>query len=518
MSESHETDGSVWRWPPPLGLLWLLIPVAGMMLRVGFAVVPPHDYWWQLAFGRIIAETGSIPGANLFLYTMPAGADFIDQPWLAQWTLYRLVEQFGHIGPYLVRAAVTAVAWVGLIALARRRCRDPRVVGATALVAVVISASIFAVRSRMFALPLYVAALGVVVEVADRRLSACWLAALVPVVGLWANLHGSFALAPVLVACVGAALGGEAWIEGRDRGWHVAIPWVGAFGAVVVAGFATPIGWTIYEYVAGITLSAQVTATVSEWQPPDPASSYGALVYVSLLAGLVVLAVRRRRVRVFEAVLYATTAYLAVDSVRAVFWWAAVAVIVVPRHLAALLPADPGGVGEPTPVQGGLHVLASAALVAAVVAIQPGMPGFSARTAVLGDEVRQSPPGAGLLSSRTPLGLVDQLEESGGRGRIFHDQAIGGLLEYRLGAREPSNPRQVAFVDQRMGLVPPRIWADYFILSRAKKGWRERLDEWEVDWLALYEEKQSELIEAVRQTDQWHRVGREGEHILFERR
>jgi hypothetical protein len=489
-----------------------------MMLRVGFAVIPPHDYWWQLAFGRIIVETGSSPGANLFLYTIPAGASFVDQPWLSQWTLYRLVEQFGHNGPYLCRAAITAAVWTGLIWLARRRCRDPRVVGATALAAVVISAGIFSVRSRMFALPLYVAALGVMVEVADRRLSAGWLAALVPIVGLWANLHGSFALVPVLVACVGGAVGGEAWLEEHEEGWRVPVPWCGAVAAVLVAGCATPIGWTIYEYVAGITFSAQVTATVSEWQPPDPTSSYGAFVYVSVIAGLVVLALRRRHLRVFEVVLYATTAYLAVDSVRSVFWWAAVAVIVIPPHLAALLPADPGEADETTPFQGGVHAVVVAMLAAAVVAIQPGMPGFAARTAILGDDVRQSPPGAGILSSRTPLDLVDRLEDVGETGPIFHDQAIGGLLEYRLGAREPSKPRQVAFVDQRMGLIPPNIWADYFTVSQAAEGWAARLEEWDVEWLLLYAGEQSELIDAARQTGEWHHVADEGEHVLFERR
>ncbi|MFB6351409.1 MAG: hypothetical protein ABEN55_09620, partial [Bradymonadaceae bacterium] len=212
-----QTPRSVWRWPPPLSLLWLVLPVVGITLRVGVAPVAPHDYWWHLAFGRLIAETGSIPSANLFLYTLPADAAFLDQPWLAQWLLYRLVDQFGHTGPYVVRAGLTAAVWAGLIWAARRRCRDSRVVGAVALVAVVASAGVFSIRSRLFALPLYAATVTIVLEVADRRLDARYLLGLGPIVVLWANLHGSFVLASVLAGVAGLGDAVDAYLGRGQR-------------------------------------------------------------------------------------------------------------------------------------------------------------------------------------------------------------------------------------------------------------------------------------------------------------
>ncbi len=518
MAPSDEAGESVWRWPPPLGLLWLVIPVVGMTLRAGFGLVSPHDYWWQLAFGRMIAETGTIPSTNLFLYTMPADASFVDQPWLAQWTMYRLVEQFGHAGPYLLRAGLTAGVWTGLVWLARRRCRDARAVGAVAIVAVVASAAVFSVRSRMFALPLYVGALGVVVTVADRRLSPGWLALLVPIVALWVNLHGSFVLVALLVAVVGGALTLERWLEGGEALWRGCIPWLAAGLGVVAAGTAHPFGAEIYAYVGDIAFSPRVTATVTEWQPPEVGSSFGAFVYAAVLAGVLLLAVRRKKAHLWEVVLYAATAYLAVDSVRAVFWWAAAAAVVLPRHLAGLLPAREGPRAEPTRLQGLIHATAALALVGAAVAIQPGMPGFRWRSALLADKARQASPGAHLLSNRNPLELVERLRNNEVAGRIFHDQAVGGLLDHRLGAAEPSRPRQVAFVDQRMGLIPPAVWAEYFAISRTGEGWRRKLRDREIAALLLYEDDQQPLIEAADGSDRWRRVAEEAKYVLFRRR
>jgi hypothetical protein len=77
-------------------------------------------------------------------------------------------------------------------------------------------------------------------------------------VAVWANVHGSFVLAPLLL--------GYAWLEDRQAG----VPSRSAFAVLVVAVAATlvnPFGPGVWAYAAGLTTNADVTARVSEWQP-----------------------------------------------------------------------------------------------------------------------------------------------------------------------------------------------------------------------------------------------------------
>ena len=517
MASQEKRSRTVWRWPLPLGLLWLLIPLVGIVVRVGFAPILPHDYWWHLAAGRLIGETGAIPSTNLFLYTIPADQPFVDQPWLAQWMLYEAFRAFGHVGPYLLRAVIVAGLWTFLLSVARGRGGDPRVVGGYALIVIVVTAGIYGVRTRMFALPLYAATVGILVGAAEERLGTIHLLALLPLVTLWANLHGSFVLAPVLVGVVGVGLAFEALLEGEERWWRTLAAWSGGVAATAVAACVTPLGPWIYEYVADLVTSPRVTATVTEWQSPSVTTPWGISTWAAILGSGAVLLARRRAVRIYEAMLFAATAYLAVDAVRSVFWWGSVAMVVVPPHLTALVVGSEQESPGPSTGEGIVHAALAGLLVVAAVAIQPGMPGFGWRGRLLGDQFRQSGPGRHVLAAQTPTRLVERLRQEGYPGRVFHDQAAGGLVEFALGARVPASPRAVAFVDQRMTLVPREVWSDYFTIARAEEGWEGLLEKWGVATLLLDVTHQESLIRAVESRPGWVRRGSDREHVLFVR-
>jgi len=328
-------------------------------------------------------------------------------------------------------------------------------------------------------------------------------------------------LAPALVALAGLAVAVDDLFgpdEDVDDAASTRWGWGACLLVLLVAGCATPHGPAIYEYVAGIAWSPKVAETVTEWQPLHPLEPFDGLVVAAIVCGLVTLALRARRVALHELAVYVATAALAVSSIRAVYWWAAVALLVVPRHLAALLSLTGRREAEPSTLQGIVHTAVVTALVGAVVAIQPGMPAFDTRTEVIADRVRTSAPGAGLLSSRTPLTIVERLTERGEVGRIFHDQAIGGLLEYRIGAADPAALRRVAFVDQRMGLIPGEIWADYFRVARAEEGWRRVLETWDVQTLVVHAGEQEALIEVLARDRGWRRVSEEGDHVWYRNR
>lgn len=500
------------RWPVPLALIWLLAPVAGILIRLSLEPIGPHDYWWSLAMGKLIALTGEIPSQNLFLYTLEADAPFVDQPWLGQWAMYMLYDAFGHAGPMVLRNLLAAVAWAGIVAAGLRRCDDPRVVGGLALLTAAVSGPVFGVRTQMFAFLPYVALVAIIFAVADQRMRRPWLLLLAPLTALWANLHGTFMLVPVLCGLAGGALVVERWLEEREIevaqiGW-----WAAAVVTTAFAAMLNPLGPGIYAYVFELTFFSNVAETVTEWQPPSIDTALGAIVMITLTASLVVMAIRRRTVRLYEAVLFAATAYLAVGAVRQMFWWGAVMLLVVPRHLVALIDAEPWWRTRTSGPQGTVHAIAAAVLILAGLLSQPGLPVYELGYQFTEGFARRTEPGRAILTAGTPTRAVEYLREHGYRGRIFHAQAAGGLLEFELATDEVE---QVAFVDQRMELIPEKVWRNYFRVSDAEEGWRKVVDHYGIDTMLLGVEEQWPMIQVLHGEPAWELVAVDEKHLLF---
>jgi hypothetical protein len=512
--------GRLLRWPLPLALIWLIAPIAGILIRLSLEPTGPHDYWWHLAMGKLIALTGEVPSQNLFLYTLDAQTPFFDQPWLGQWLMYVSFDAFGHAGPLVLRNVLAALTWAGIVACALIRCRDPRIVGGLALLTAAVSGPVFGVRTQMFAFVPYVVLIGVLFAVATEVVRRRWLLVLVPLTALWANVHGTFMLVPVLVGLTGGSLVVERFLEERSVDLREILWWGAAFVLVALSAMLNPLGPEIYEYVFRLTFSSNVAETVTEWQPPDISTASGAIVFAVLTASLVVLALRRKEVRVFEAVLFAATAYLAMGAVRQMFWWGAVMLMVVPRHVHGLLDLKTWYEGETTQTQGIGHAVAVAVVLLAGVMSQPGLWVHDVATELTAGFSRRSAPAKGLLSVDSPTRLVAGLQEHGYPGRIFHHQAVGGHLEFALATDpelKPGEDQQVAFVDQRMELIPEAVWEEYFDLSRAKKGWETIVETYDIRTLLLSPDEQWRLVQAVQADSRWALVALDENHQLFMR-
>ncbi len=536
-SDSHSDSDwkSLGGWPIRLSWVWLAVPFFGVLIRISLAPIAPNDYWWHLTAARFFEQTGRLLDANYFLYTLPADRGFLNQPWLSQWLMYEIWQLGGHAATAVSNNVLAGLTWFGVFAVGVTRCRDVRVFGAFAMLTVAVAGSVFGVRTQMFALPLFVGGFGLVVGVADGRIDAWWLWGLVPVTVLWANLHGSFLLLPLLTGLTG----GVCFLEGMYRGsavgrsdlWH----WGGATGGMFAAACLNPHGWDVYAYVVRLAIWSSVPETVTEWQPPDPSEPVGAAIWVGLVVSGGLLAWRRRKVAWWEAAVFAATAWLAATSLRSVFWWEVAALWIVPRHLADLLEVGGAEARRSTGmIQGFVHAAFVVALAGMTVVIQPGTPWHGATVKRAIEGAKPSGEGAYILNDKNPLELVRhiRIESSTQSARVFHHQAVGGLLGFRLGFDTSDGDsgeetpeavtRSVAFVDQRMEMIPQSVWDDYFAFSTAAKGWERRLRERGVNWLLLYRSEndpgeQRGLIDAARRSDGWRQARTTERWRLFER-
>lgn len=492
------------RRPLPVQAAWLVMPSAVVTLAIAAKPIPPHDYWWHLAFGRYIATTGSIPDRNLFLYTLPADAPFHDLPWLAQWLMYQLYAVAGHHGNAIALAVLVLGAWLVVVDTGLRRSRDVRAVAVVASLGALLATPTLMARTQMFAFPLYALSLFVTFGVVDGwlRPRALWL--LVPVTALWANVHGSFVLAPALLLLVGGAHLLERRLRGRPAPRAELATWAGAGAAALLAPLASPVGLGNYPYL----LSISGVTNVTEWLPPDPRNAEGATIWAAIALSAIVLAVRWRRARLADLALLLPVTYLVASATRSLFWWAAALPVVLPPLLERRGEEPRLDPGWPT-----ANLAAVTLLSAVVLLVQPGLLLEPLRSRGLPD-VRRSGEGAGLLSVDTPIELGDRLRELARTGRVFHEQRVAGWVELVL--TEPARPEPVAFVDQRMELVPESVWDEYFRISHAED-WQRLLERRGVTVLLVHEHAQRRLSQAVAGSSHWRLVERQGSFLLFVR-
>ena len=222
------------------------------------------DTYWHVATGRWILQHGAIPARDPFSHSMP-GAAWTAHEWLAQ----VILAGAHQLGSWTAVVAVTALAFAATIALlARALLRTLKPIHALlfAALAVLMTTGHVLARPHMLAMPLMMVWTIELVRASDEgRAPRLWL---LPVMTLWANLHGGFTLGLAL-AC---AFAFEAFLAGwRERRLTAAARAWGIFLALAVASaLVTPHG------VHGIVLTWQVLfqdnyaiQRIGEWRSPN---------------------------------------------------------------------------------------------------------------------------------------------------------------------------------------------------------------------------------------------------------
>lgn len=486
-----------WAWPS-LNVLWGLLPFAALWAQAGVVPIIPNDYWWALCFGRRFALMGQISDYNLYLYTLDAQWPFVNQPWLSQWLMYLLVARGGHDASIYGHVTLLGVMFGGLVWLARRMGASWRFLGGAMTLAVLPMMPNVLVRTRMFAYPGFMLVLVGLYGLAQEGVCArrwAWAALLSGTI-LWVNVHGSFVLALALSGAFAVgALGEQLWQDRRlDKG--LVARWSAVVAAVAAAACVNPKGPMVYAYVFKLVGDPGVKDGVVEWLPfrwDEPAGMvlYG---FSALAIGLGVWL--RRELRLGEVLGGLGLLFMACKAARFALWWPMFAALVLSVALSRRF--GKASAVEPTPApQGLVHIVLALGLCAGVWASMPG--GVVTQvTAQLEDErwQRHQEPALRSLHQNTPVRMLARLAQDGYAGRLFHWQSIGGAVEYFLavdGQRE-----QVAFVDQRMEMIPEAVWDEYFTLSQLRAGWEQVIARWGIETMLLHKVEQAKLVEAMR--------------------
>lgn len=473
--------------------------------------IPTNDLAIYLAQGREMAQQGGFADVDAFTHTVD-GESFLNGTWAAQRAFYEIWRLAGWGGlqitlAFAVCGTVLLTAWG-----ARRAGRSAQASGFAALLAAWLVVQNLGIRPQLFALPLFAAYAAIAMTVPPTLATGIGSAA---IVFIWANLHGSFAVAPVLSVLVA---GGVAWEHAsgeRSRGeWARAVvrslvrgegrAHLFTAAAVAAAACLNPYGASIWIYVA-LNTSSPASRGLSEWQRTTITDACGVRLLGSVVVIGALIAWRRRFPARRDVPAMVAFVALALTAIRHVVWTGMVLPIGFARILArAPGPADPAA-AQPDPERR-LPLAVGVVFFAFWGAILIGMSPWVKVRATGDAEITAR------FTKDTPVALTAWAAENGVRGPLFNSMEWGGFLVWRI-------PETTAFVDARIWIFPDDIWNEYLQISGAQGDWEDALDRREILWAVLERRFHGfELAPAMSASSRWEKVYEDETGLIFRRR
>ncbi len=469
--------------------LWAVLAVALPVLAALIANLSAVDLAYQLRAGDQILSGGGIPVVDTWTFTAP-GAPWVDQQWGAQVTLAAVFEVGGWTGLVILRAALIGVIFGLLFLVARRRGLDTRRAAWLTLAAFVVAAVALGLRPQLFGMALFALTL---LLVTDRRAHPRRLWLVPVVVAIWANVHGSFFLGPVVV--------GLAWLEDLHDRSPAARRTIIVALASGVAACLTPIGPAVWAYAVGLSVNPLITQRITEWQPTSLRDVPGMLFFGSALLVAALLARRGRQTPwptlVWLGVFFAIGTY----AIRGVAWWPLAAVAAI----AGLLVTTADRPGErperpersDPPLIRRLNIVVVAALVVFGVALLPVWrpidPGLGSPAGVVG---------------HAPSGITAALRELARPGdRLLNPQPWGSWFEFAL-------PDLPVAIDSRIEVFPVEVWEAYARVADGEDGWERQLEDWGVTIAVAALPRGAALADRLAAAG-WREVHRDADGIVM---
>jgi hypothetical protein len=251
------------------------------------------DLWGHIRFGQAFIANRHLIDRDPYSYSAP-GAPWHDYEWLAEVVMALAYNAAGVAGLKLWKFACTALT----VAFVADSEAETGASLSTQLLVLLLAALGLVLqmqlRPQMFTFVLLGALLALLTRDNYRRRAPLWMA--VPLMALWANLHGGWVvgIATLAVYAAGATIYDLAVGEGFRRGPHLAAITVGGLFATLL----NPYGVGLWRAVAWALLAPYKRLANVEWQPMFFALAQqwhqahsGIFVYVAIIALVVGLAV-----------------------------------------------------------------------------------------------------------------------------------------------------------------------------------------------------------------------------------
>jgi hypothetical protein len=245
---------SLFRYSP--GLILVAIALADI------ARFADPDIWGHVRFGQAALQQGHLAWTDPYSYTA-FGRPWLNHEWMSEVIMGALFNLAGVFGLKLMKLACTAVT-LCFIAAAESETGAPILLQLGILLAsAVCIAPQIQFRPQAFSFAILSALIYMLTRDLYRRRAPLWLA--VPMLAVWANLHGAFILGLLALAIYTCVSAGQDVVAGRRmrRTYRLAAITILA----ILATLATPYGIGTWQAVWHALANPYTRTIIVDWQP-----------------------------------------------------------------------------------------------------------------------------------------------------------------------------------------------------------------------------------------------------------
>ena len=277
------------------------------------------DFWWHLATGRWMADTGQIPQADPFSYTA-AGDPWTAHEWLTEKGMYALYLAGGVPLLILVFSTLITLAY-GFAYFRSPGVSRPYIASFAILLAAAMSAPLWGVRPQMITLLFSSIFLYLLDRYEDghKIRFLVWLPVLML---LWVNMHAGYFMGLVLIGIYLLAnllqriVARIMKTKPQQHGLGNTALLVVSLVVSVLAALINPQGPRILLYPFETLADPAMQAYIQEWYPPD----FRQAIWLPFLIGLGLIGVfgilGRKKLRLTHFILLLVFGYLGLRSMR----------------------------------------------------------------------------------------------------------------------------------------------------------------------------------------------------------
>jgi hypothetical protein len=448
---------------------WRIAPLYVAAAAFAIAVSLPGgdpDTYWHLASAKWMVEHGQLLRSDVFSSTVN-GAPYSVGEWLGQIGIYGAYLLGGWAGIALLRATLVAVGAFFITRVALRAAPAPFAVAVTAI-ALALSEITWTDRPQLFTFALFPLLLDLLFAARAGRTRLLFVVP--PLLLVWTNLHGGYALGLALVAIFAA----EAVLTRRN-----AMPFAVAAVLALAASFVDPGSLGLGAAAAHATSPPRF---IVEEAPPDVLRPAG-FVFALFALATVTLALARGGT-LLDALLLVPLFWLGMSAQRHMPYFALAAAPYIAAGLSELWwrwrPSSRFVLPRPGIVGVGAGLVA---MVAVSVATAPFAP------------------------TETQYPVAARAKLAATTGNLLNEYDWGGYLIWRV-------PERPVFIDGRLFPFLPDVLTDYEEMVFVRPGWRDQLDRHAIAQVLLRPDRP--LVVALRDAG-WTVVAEDATALLLQR-
>jgi hypothetical protein len=451
------------------------------------ALLNDPDTYLHIAAGRWMLAHLALPIRDPFSHSL-AGASWVPHEWLADVVLAAVYWAAGWSGLVLFGAACFGATLAILTRYLLRHFEPFSALIAASLGGALVLGHLL-VRPHLLALPLLVIWCGELL--AARNAGGAPPKWLLPLMALWANLHGSFMFGLALVLF----LGGEAVLRPgaplrEARRWAV-------FGVLAVAAaLLTPNGLSGFVEPFRLMTMPALQASFREWLSPDFHTFQPLEIW---LLGLIALGFTTgAKLPLSRLLLLLALCHMALAHVRHAELLGLVGPLVVAASLGPQIATRVGAAPVSALSRAVIRLASPAHRPAIVSALAVAV--MMSLALVMRPIVRTNDP-------VTPSAALDFAMRMGLRGPVFNSEGFGGYLIFR------GIP---TFIDGRIELYGNDFLARYLKAEAGEKGALAALiDQYSITWALL--SPQQRVVQTFDNLPGWHRVYSDNLAVIYTR-